>query len=245
MSRHIHTSHTQLVALWLACVGWTLTTATMGLIQWRVWYVADKSVISSGVAWVGIWRACFNSHTLVTPELRVMFCRGMGIAQDFTPPEVAVAQVLLPLSILVGFGGIAGGVYALRNVYFGLETSTPIRLVFRMAGSLCLLATVMSLTPLLWNLSSVATNQTIHFPPDFHLPPAPVSQQVGAAISVGIIAAILMTTAGIMLLSYRLPARTDRARWKERRSVDGSASATMEVSIRGKDNLAFEFQEHL
>lgn len=63
-----HTAHAQLGALWLGCVGWTTTAMALGLIQWRVWVVSDREFISSGVAWVGVWRVCFNSHTLVTPD---------------------------------------------------------------------------------------------------------------------------------------------------------------------------------
>nr|XP_019959648.1 PREDICTED: claudin-34-like [Paralichthys olivaceus] len=70
-----HTAHAQLSALWLSCVGWTLTTVALGLIQWRIWQVSDQEVISSGVAWVGIWRACFNSHNVVSPSFRIMHCR--------------------------------------------------------------------------------------------------------------------------------------------------------------------------
>lgn len=48
-----HSAHAQLGALAMGCVGWTLTAVAMGLIQWRVWHVSGRSVISSGVAWVG------------------------------------------------------------------------------------------------------------------------------------------------------------------------------------------------
>uniref|UniRef100_A0A3Q3ND73 Claudin 34 n=1 Tax=Mastacembelus armatus TaxID=205130 RepID=A0A3Q3ND73_9TELE len=200
-----HTGHAQLGALWLSCMGWTLTAVALGLIEWRVWLVSDREVISSGVAWVGIWRTCFNSHTLVTPGFEDMHCRYISLSEAFTPPEIVAGQVLMLLSLLVGLCGNAGGVYALKNIYFGMEKNSPIRLLFFAAGALCLLAAAMSLIPLLWNLCSVVTNQTIRFPPEFKMPRAPDSQHVGCGIGVGMVGMCLMIISGVIFCTYRLP----------------------------------------
>ncbi|XP_054479479.1 claudin-34-like [Anoplopoma fimbria] len=235
-----HTAHAQLAALWLACVGWTLTAVALGLIQWRVWLVSDREVISSGVAWVGVWRACFNSHTHVSPGFRVMHCRYISLTEAFTPPEIAAGQVLMLLSVLVGLSGNAGGVYALKNIYFGTGKSSLIRLPFFISGALCLLAAVMSLIPLLWNLISVVANHTIEFPPEFKMPPAPDSQRVGSGIGVGMVGTVLMIVSGIMFCMYRSPVRS--------RQLDASVPAQSVTESRragGEDNPAFESQEHL
>ncbi|XP_029301763.1 LOW QUALITY PROTEIN: claudin-34 [Cottoperca gobio] len=229
-----HTGHAQLGALSLSCVGWTLTAMALGLIQWRVWLVSDMEVISSGVAWVGVWRACFNSHTLVTPAFRVMHCRYIGLTEAFTPPEIVAGQVLMLLSLLVGLCGNAGAVYALRNVYSGMDKNFPIHLTFFTTGALCLMAATMSLIPLLWNLSSVVTNQTIRFPPEFKMPQAPDSQHVGCGIGIGMVGAVLMTVSGVIFCMYRLPVRSQH--------LDGSSPALPDG--RGKDNPAFESHEH-
>ncbi|KAI3365856.1 hypothetical protein L3Q82_000839 [Scortum barcoo] len=242
-----HTAHAQLGALWLAFIGWTLTAMALGLIQWRVWLVSDRGVISSGVAWVGIWRACFNSHTLVTPGFRVMHCEYISLTEVFTPPEIVAGQVLMLLSLLAGLSGTAVGVYGLRNVYFGMKSSS-VRLVFSTTGALCLLAAIMSLTPLLWNLSSVVTNQTINFPPEFKMPQAPHSQHVGSGIGVGLVGTVLMIISGIIFCTYRLPARS----WpslKEEAHLDSPVQPVTDsrggvTSSGGKDNPAFESQEH-
>ncbi|KAK5847486.1 hypothetical protein PBY51_016608 [Eleginops maclovinus] len=237
-----HTGHAQLGALSLSFVGCTLTTVALGFIQWRVWLVSDREVISSGVAWVGVWRACFNSHTPVTPGNMVMHCRDISLTEAFTPPEIVAGQVLMLLSLLVGLCGNAGGVYALRNVYFGMGKNSPIRLAFITSGTLCLMAAVMSLTPLLWNMSAVKNNQTIKFPPEFKLPPAPDSQRVGCGIWVGLIGTGLMLVSGIIFCTYRLPVRSQ--------NLEGSSSVTdsrgtlaSTSAARGKDNLAFEVHE--
>ncbi|KAK5874868.1 hypothetical protein CesoFtcFv8_027416 [Champsocephalus esox] len=227
-----HTGHSQLLALWLSCVGCTLTAVSLGLIQWRVWLVSDREVISSGVAWVGVFRACFNSHTLVTPGYRVMHCRSISLTEDFTPPEIAAGQVLMLLSLLVGLCGNAGGVYTLRNVYFGMGKNSPIRLTFLTSGALCLMAATMSLTPLLWNLNAVVTNQTI----PFKLPPTPDSQHVGRGIWMGLVGTSFMIVSGILFCTYRRPVRSaTRAE-----TVPGSRGA----AAGGNDNPAFEFHEH-
>lgn len=229
MAYLVHTAHAQLAALWLACVGWTLTAVALGLVQWRVWHVADREVISSGVAWVGIWRTCFNSQTLVTPGLLVMHCKCIGLTEAFTPPEIAAGQVLMLLSLLVGLCGNAAGIYALRNVYLGTDKTLLIRVAFPTAGALYLLAAVMSLVPLLWNLISVLTNQTINFPAEFKMPHAPKSQQEGGGITVGMVGAILMIVSGIIFCAHRLQPVVQSV-------TDNQGAGT---DSGGRDNLAF------
>lgn len=223
-----HSAHAQLLALWLACVGWTLTAVALGLVQWRVWLVSDSEAVSSGVAWVGVWRTCFDSRTATSPGYTAMRCSRMGLTEEFTPADIAAAQVLMLLSLLVGLCGNAGGVYSMRNVYFGLEKNPPIRLCFVASGALCLLAAGMSSVPLIWNLSSVVTNQTIRFPPEFNMPAAPDSQHVGCGISVGMVGTVMMVLSGIVFCSYRLP-----------------VSRFIHRSPQGTDNPAFELHEHL
>ncbi|XP_041638292.1 claudin-34-like [Cheilinus undulatus] len=247
-----HTAHAQLIALWLGFMGWTLMAVAPGLVQWRVWRVSDTEVISSGVAWVGIWRACFNSHTVVTPGFLVMHCEDIRLSEAFTPPEMAAGQVLMLLSVLVGLCGNAGGVYAMRNIYFGMERNSLIRLAFLITGVLSLLAAVMALIPLLWNIHSVVTNQTVDFPARFKMPPAPDSQQVGGGIRVGMAGSILMVISGIIFCSYRIPVRsrpTPQSSQREELHLDRSVPAEPETDDRGaptgEDNPAYESPEHL
>ncbi|XP_046887267.1 claudin-34-like [Hypomesus transpacificus] len=204
MAYLVHTAHAQCLGLWVGTVGWILIGVTLGLVQWRVWQVDDLSKISSGVAWVGVWRVCFYSHVLVTPQFKVMYCQRMGLAEDYTPPEVAAAQVLMLVALGAGLCGNAFGVYGLRIIYFGLEKNAPIRKVFTAAGAFCLLAAMLALVPLLWNLNSVVTNQTIAFPEQFYMPQAPVKQHTGPAIGVGIVASMQLIASAVIFFSYRL-----------------------------------------
>lgn len=246
-----HTAHVQFVALWSAFIGWTLTAVALGLIQWRVWLVPSSDVITSGVVWVGLWRTCFHSHTEVTDGLAIMKCNSIRLTEAFTPPEVAAGQVLMLLSLLVGLCGNAGGVYAMRNAYFGTNEYSCVRLGFVVTGAFCLLAATTSLIPLLWNLSSVVANQTIHFPPEFRLPQAPESQHVGCGIWIGMVGAALTAVSGIVFSSYRVAGRFQHQiepSLREQLQQDSSAPSTMDysgVGVRGLDNPGFEFDDHL
>ncbi|KAF6734897.1 Claudin-34 [Oryzias melastigma] len=246
-----HTAHVQFGALWMAFIGWTFTAVALGLIQWRVWLVSGSDVITSGVVWVGLWRTCFNSHTEVSEGLAIMHCKFISLTETFTPPEVAAGQVLMLLSLIVGLCGNAGGVYAMRNAYFGVKEYSCVRLGFVVTGAFCLLAAVMSLIPLLWNLSSVVANQTIHFPPEFRLPQAPESQHVGCGIWVGMVGTVLMGVSGIIFSAYRVTARFQhriQPSLREQLQQDSSAPSALDysgVGVRGQDNRAFEFDDHL
>ncbi|XP_039983897.1 claudin-34 [Xiphias gladius] len=194
-----HTAHWQFLGLITGLLAWIVTMTTAGLNEWRLWHVADVSVITSGVAWVGIWRACFYSHVL--PEIEN--CQSISISDAFAPAEIPVAQVLMVLALICGLAGNISAAVAIRMVYFSLEDRSNTRLVFVLAGTLYLFTGMISLVPLLWNMNSVLNNSTIDFPPEFYLPAAPVRQHVGSAIGVGIFASILMLISGLLFLSYQ------------------------------------------
>ncbi|XP_053742428.1 claudin-34 [Synchiropus splendidus] len=195
----VRTAHWQFLALVLGCVAWILTLATAGLNEWRLWSVPDQPMITSGVAWVGIWRACFSSHAYSKPEN----CWTIHISDQFLPPEIPVAQVLMMLAVICGLAGNVCGSMSVRMAYFSVEDRRNIRLVFVLAGGLYILTGTLTLVPVVWNLNSVLTNRTIDFPPEFCLPKAPAHQQVGSAIGVGLLASILMLCCGLTFLCYK------------------------------------------
>lgn len=194
-----HTAHWQFFGLTAGFLAWIITMATAGLNEWRLWYVEDVPAITSDVAWVGIWRACFYSHMLPESE----FCRSIGIADAFVPMEISVAQVLMMLAVIFGLVANIAAAAAVRIAYFSVKDRRKIRLAFMLAGTLYLLTGALSLVPLAWNMNSVLVNRSIDFPPEFHLPAAPLRQQVGSAIAVGLSATILMLMSGLIFLSYQ------------------------------------------
>lgn len=237
-----HTAHLQFLGLIVGFLAWILIMTTAGLNEWRLWHVNNVSVITSDVAWVGIWRACFYSQALPKMEN----CQSISISDSFAPAEIPVAQVLMMLAVICGLAGNICAALAMRMVYFSVEDRRDIRLVFLLAGTLYLLTSVLCLVPLLWNTITVLKNNTINFPPKFHLPSAPASQQVGSAIGVGIVASIMILFSGLLFLCYRYA-------WKslisedprETRELHGPWTETTltKRDSHGRDNLAYQSEE--
>lgn len=194
-----HSAHCQFLGLISGFLAWIFIMATAGLNEWRLWHVADVSVITSGEAWVGIWRACFYSHVLPSAET----CRSLGISDPFVPVEIPVAQVLMVVAVISGLVGNICAAVAMRMAYFSVEDRRHLRPVFVMAAVFYLLTAVFMLVPLVWNMTSVLNNSTISFPHEFQFPAAPLSQRVGSAIGTGLFASILMLVSGVLFLSYR------------------------------------------
>lgn len=244
MSYLAHTAHWQFFGLVLAVLGLILTIATSGVDDWRVWYVNDVSVITSGMAWVGIWRACFYSHVLDTAE----FCRSLSLTDSFVPPEIMAAQVLCVTAILVGIAAnlIAG--YAMRRAYFNIDGGN-IRVFFSAAGALYFLTAACSLIPVFWNMNSVLENRTISFPPEFLLPPAPYKQKLGLGITTGIGSSVLLIVSGLLFLSYRQTRkpRKHKAEGAEEKTRDNTNLRTGSLdSVReGTDNPRFKVEDKL
>lgn len=235
-----HTAHSQFLGLVLGFLAWIFIMITTGLNEWRLWQVDNVSVITSGVAWVGIWRACFYSHVL--PQMEN--CQSISISAPFVPVEIPVAQVLMMLAVISGLAANIFGAIAMRLAYFSVKNRRNMRLVFMLAGMLYLLTGGMCLVPLLWNMTSVLKNNTIDFPPEFQLPPAPVRQHIGSAIGVGIFASIVILLSGLLFLCYRYA-------WKSLREeeprdtgepVPGARTITPPANPEknGMDNHAFE-----
>ncbi|XP_026869393.2 claudin-34 [Electrophorus electricus] len=245
----VHTAHWQFLGLVLAVLGLILTAASSGVNDWRVWYVEDMSVITSGVAWVGIWRACFYTHVLDTTE----FCQSISIMDPFVPPEIAAAQVLCMTAAVVGIAGNLVAGYAVKQVYFNIHAS-HIKLAFSLAGTLYFLTAACSLVPVIWNMSVVLVNSTIDFPAEFHLPPAPVKQEVGLGIVIGAGSSLLLIISGMLFVCYRQPIKSQKSLSQPvsteeedsgiiNRRSHGFHHGMTESRAYGQVNLAFEREE--
>ncbi|NXC43507.1 CLD34 protein, partial [Penelope pileata] len=205
----VSTSHLQLAAFALGMIGWTLCTISMGLVEWRVWHVDNTTIISSGIAWVGIWKVCFISYLLVSSGYEEQFCYKFSGYDSSIPSEIYAAQGLLVIAMVMGLLGLAATVFALRNIYMGISHKTLITRFFLMSGFFYISAGLCVLIPVSYNFYSVVHNQSIAFPPSSYMPSSPAAQEAGAAIPVGIIAAILLLLSGTFSLSYRFPVTTN------------------------------------
>ncbi|XP_063813401.1 claudin-34-like [Pseudophryne corroboree] len=195
-----HTANLQIAGFFFATVGWVLGSITTGLVQWRVWYVANTTIITSGIAWIGIWRTCFFSHVLVSPNLETMYCQEFSVTDSFIPQEIFVAQGLMLVALILGAMGKAACVYGLKNIYH--RTSS---IWLTAGGFLYVLSSISILISVAWNMNSVVSNSTIAFPSTFSMPSSPQKQEVGAGISLGIVSAIVLFISGIFFFCYKLP----------------------------------------
>uniref|UniRef100_A0A8C9FUM2 Uncharacterized protein n=1 Tax=Pavo cristatus TaxID=9049 RepID=A0A8C9FUM2_PAVCR len=130
MSSLIGTSHLQLASFALGTIGWILCTVSMGLVEWRVWHVDNTTIISSGIAWVGIWKVCFISYIHVSPGYEEQFCHKFSGYDSSIPGEIYAAQGLLVIAMVMGLLGLTATICALRNIYMGISRKTPITRFF-------------------------------------------------------------------------------------------------------------------
>ncbi|XP_072293972.1 claudin-34 [Eucyclogobius newberryi] len=245
-----HTAHWQFLALVLGFLSWIFTLATVGLNEWRVWFLNDTTIVDSGVAWVGIWSACFYSHVLSEIE----YCQYLSLTQSFLPLEIRLGQVLMMLAVITGLSGNMIAAYGMRMAYFSVENRSRIKLVFLLAGTSYLFTGCCSLLPLAWNLNSVLNNCTIDFPPEYHFPAAPVRQTVGNAIGVGIFASVLMLLSGLIFLRYRYVWQTPKTEspddpadplhgpWTQT-SLGSSSGQRPTGGDKGRNNPAFHMEQ--
>ncbi|XP_075054283.1 claudin-34-like [Mixophyes fleayi] len=200
-----HTANLQLAGFVFATVGWVLCSITTGLVQWRVWHVDNSTIITSGIAWIGIWRTCFFSDVLVSPKLETMYCQEFSVTDSFVPREIFVAQGLMLVAMILGAMGKTACAFGLKNIYQGSSHVSIIHYWFTAGGTLNLLSSISILISVAWNMHSVVSNFSISFPSTFNMPSIPQKQEVGDAISLGIVSAILLFMSGIFLLCYKLP----------------------------------------
>lgn len=239
------TANLQFLALVFSFLAWIFVMISAGLNEWRLWHVDGAPDVTSGVAWVGIWRACFYSHAFDDTEN----CRGFSVGDAFLPPEIAAAQVLMMLAAVAGLFANVCGAYAVRLALFTLEDRRNIRPAFLLAGTLYLLTSVLSMVPLAWNINSILQNRPINFPPEFHLPAAPYAQYIGSAIAVGLLASIVHLLSAFAFFGYRYVRKSLRLEalrhagdplhgpWTETTLANGNG--------RGLDNPTFQQDDAL
>ncbi|NXG62855.1 CLD34 protein, partial [Hemiprocne comata] len=205
----VSTSHLQLAAFALGTVGWILCIASMGIVEWRVWHVDNTTTISSGIAWVGIWKVCFISYLHISPGYKEQFCHKFSGYDSSIPHEIYAAQGLLLIAMFLGLLGLTATMFALRNVSVRITQKTLITRFFLLGGFFYIFAGLCVLIPVSWNFYSVMHNQSIAFPPSYYMPSSPAVQEAGAAIPIGIVAVIFLLLSGTFSLSYRFLVTTN------------------------------------
>ncbi|XP_074153411.1 claudin-34-like [Sminthopsis crassicaudata] len=207
MSSYFTRSNLQLSSFALVTVGWILSLASMGRMDWRVWHLEENpsSMVSSGITWVGIWKVCFYSTILHPPpqEKSGKICHSYIKYDNFLPQDFRIVQNIFLFACILGAMGKVSITIAMRNFYLGIPQRSAICNPFTIGGFFYISAGICILICVIWNYHSVFTNESITFPDTFHIPPSPETQEIGDAVSMAIIAAILMLLGGIFFLSLK------------------------------------------
>uniref|UniRef100_A0A8D0LYA7 Claudin 34 n=1 Tax=Sus scrofa TaxID=9823 RepID=A0A8D0LYA7_PIG len=197
----ISRANRQITGFAVATIGWILGTTSMGLVEWRVWYMDNTSLFPSGLACVGMWRACIYHH--VSNSNRTTLCHHYLYHNTYFSLDMRVAQNLLLVASILGLLGKASTIFALRNVYMGILQKNATCESFVTSGMLNIAAGVCISIAVVWNYHSVINEEGIAFPPSFNMPFKPHSQQIGSAILVACLAAFMMLLSGLFSLSYK------------------------------------------
>ncbi|XP_042544963.1 claudin-34-like [Dipodomys spectabilis] len=199
----ITSANRQVAGFAVATVAWILSSISMGLVEWRVWYMDNPSLSYSGIAMVGMWRVCVYHHD--NNSSKVKMCHQYTYYDTFLPPDIRVSQHLLLSTNILGLFGRALVILALKNVYLGILQKNVTYNLFVISGILNITASGCVSIAVLWNYYSITNMEGIDFTPYFHVPFKPNSQEFGSATLVATLAAFLFLLSGTTFLSYSFP----------------------------------------
>ncbi|XP_036029975.1 claudin-34-like [Onychomys torridus] len=186
----------------LTTLAWIICCISMGLPEWRVWYFQDPVSSKPTTAFVGMWRVCAFNHDDRIRNIRK--CRQYHYHDIFIPLDIQVVQQLLLVSSFLGLVGKITTIISLWNVYVGRVEKNAIHNPFGLSGMLNVTASSFISLAVLLNFVSILLKEGIAFPPSFHMPSHPDAQEIGSAMTLAIISAILFLLSGIILLSSNI-----------------------------------------
>ncbi|KAM7041447.1 claudin-34-like [Molossus nigricans] len=205
MRLFINSNNCQMVAFTVTTLGWIFTMISMGLMEWRVWYMDNStSSFPTGLACIGLWKVC--THHQVTYSRSNTACHLHPYRDTYLPLDIRVAQHLLLAASTLGLLGKVLLGCALRNVCFGQLQKNATWNLFLASGILNITAGAFISVAVIWNYHSVMNEEGIDFPPSFYIPFKPDKQEIGSAIPVAVLAACMMLFGGLFSFSYKFPA---------------------------------------
>ncbi|KAK2507322.1 hypothetical protein MC885_015172 [Smutsia gigantea] len=84
----------------IATIGWILSTTSVGLVEWQVWYMDTTSLLPSGLAYVGLWKVYIYQH--ISNFSRTTLCCCFIYCDTYVPLAICVAQILLLVASILG-----------------------------------------------------------------------------------------------------------------------------------------------
>lgn len=202
----INSANAQMAAFAVATVGWVLTTMSMGLVEWRRWYLNSTSLSPSGLVCVGLWKVCLYQR--VGDYSRARFCYQYSYRDTDLPLGLRISQTLLLVASILGLLGRASVIFALRNAYAGILQKSATFSPFTASGILNLVSSICVSIAVVWNYRSVMNGEGITFPTSLSLPLKPSTQEIGSAHLVACLAAFTMVLSSLLFLSCKFRAVT-------------------------------------
>ncbi|VCW67485.1 unnamed protein product [Gulo gulo] len=202
----INSANCQVAGFAVATVGWILTTTSMGLVEWRVWYIENSALLPPGLVCVGMWKVCVYHH--VSDHSKAALCQRYSYRDAYLPLDIRASQNLLLLASILGLLGRASIVFALRNAYLGVLRENAAFNPCVASGILNLASGVCIAIAVVWNYHSVRSEQGISFPPSLSIPFKPNTQEIGSALLVACLAAFMMFLSGVIFLSHKFSTAT-------------------------------------
>ncbi|XP_031232043.1 claudin-34-like [Mastomys coucha] len=184
----------------LATIAWIMCSTSMGLPEWRVWYLEEPTVSSPNIAFIGMWKACICHRVDNSTHQRV--CDHYTYRDTLVPLDIRLAQHLLLVANIIGLVGTVCAVFALQQLYTEKLKKNDDYNPFVLSAILNAVASTFIFLAVMCNYFSVPSKKGICFLPSFQIPLFPYAQRAGSAMGVASISAMLFLLSAIIFISY-------------------------------------------
>ncbi|XP_050996962.1 claudin-34-like [Acomys russatus] len=188
-----------------ATIAWFLCSVSMGLPEWRMWCFQDPLDSKPSMTLVEMWRTCVHHQERNYSIVRV--CYQYRYQDTFIPLDIRVAQHLLLISSCLGINAAVFDTIALWKLYSGRLWKKATHNPFCLPGILNIIASSFVFLSILYNYLSIIRKDGIAFPPYFHTPSFPDTQNVGSALAMATLSSVLFIIGDTIALSFTLLSR--------------------------------------
>ncbi|XP_037013460.2 claudin-34 [Artibeus jamaicensis] len=203
MTLAVHSARRQVAGFAVGTLACIFCMMSMGLTEWRMWYLERTPMSSAGLACIGVWKVCIYRHSSYSK--RDIACHLYHYTDAYLPLDIQASRNLLLAASILGLLGKGLLVLALRHVFVGsLDTNVTAQNLFLTAGILKVAAGTCISVAVVCNYCSVLKAEGIAFPPSFALPFKPQAQDVGSTCGLAVLAAFMMLLSGLLSCFYRV-----------------------------------------
>uniref|UniRef100_A0A670YG65 Uncharacterized protein n=1 Tax=Pseudonaja textilis TaxID=8673 RepID=A0A670YG65_PSETE len=188
----------QLIGFSAGAVGCILLPITVHHSDWRLWSIQKSSYYVDGVTRLGIWKICFPPKAMEADKYKLHCCHDFDLFEKFFPIEMKLGQISMFIGSLLAFWGLLFAFLIPWNSFFQKHIQT--RWLAFIGGTFFVISSFCVFVPISWTVCSVFKNESITFPPSFHLPSRPFVQNIGGAVYLGYMSGILLFVSGLSII---------------------------------------------